>query len=297
MNLFNILAPAATAILLASCGGPGEGKSMEEIPSLSQTDSIFYYFGELRANEYWQDAKRDSTLATRESRDEFMRGIQAGIDMAKSGKDAYNMGVFTGITIAMNFVEYEKQYEQKPNKEITLQGMAYGLRNDSIVNATEVQQAYYDLLTRLNAQKEEADKQKAGEALTAEAAKRKMQKINPNLYAKMVKAGNGAQIKKGDKVNVDFKLLKADGSDFGFPSPPQLEPGSSILPVLVTEALESMKVGETKQFITSAVGIFGATASKMGLDPKELILFTIEAKSIEPSAPEASNDTTKFPQQ
>ena len=80
-----ILAAGAALLLLASCGGKGEGesRSIADYGEISTADSLLYYFGQLRAADYWQFAKGDSTLAERASRDEYLKGLRAGLPRRK----------------------------------------------------------------------------------------------------------------------------------------------------------------------------------------------------------------------
>lgn len=289
MNIKAIFAASACALTLMACGGPGEGKSLSEIKNATETDSLFYYFGQIRANDYWQQAHMDSTFKSEEARSAYLKGLQEGINLGKEGEVAYNRGLLEGLNLSMNCEEFQKEYKQKPNKNIVVESIAYGLRNDSIVNASEAQAAFYQIMGRLNEQKLELDKAASQQSLKKTAASKKMEAVNDDLYEKVIKAGNGEMVKRNDKLNLSVEFKKLNGSDLGFPAPEELEVNSS-LPEPLINALLKMKVGEKAEFASTALAFFGQRCAQRGLEPADVILFTIDIKGISAAA-EANPET------
>ena len=85
MKLRNILgACAALSILLSSCGGNNNSDSIRHLGDYKETtaaDSLIYYFGQLRAVDYWQYAQQDTILKTQQSReDSVLLGILPVVD-------------------------------------------------------------------------------------------------------------------------------------------------------------------------------------------------------------------------
>lgn len=288
MNIKALFAASACALTLMACGGPGEGKSLSDIKNATETDSLFYYFGQIRANEYWQQAHMDSTFASEEARSAYLKGLQEGINLGKEGEAAYNRGLYDGLTISMNCEEFQKEYKQKPNKNIVVESIAYGLRNDTIVNASESQSAFYQIMGRLNEQKMELDKAASAESLKKTAESRKMKAVNDDLYEKVIKAGEGEMVKRNDKLNLSIEFKNLNGSDLHMPAPEELEVNST-LPEPLSNALLTMKVGEKAEFVSTALAFFGQRCGQMGLEPTDVILFTIEIKGIGAAA-EANPD-------
>ncbi len=165
--------------LLTACGGDNaeQAKSIADYKNATTADSLVFYFGQMRAAEYWREAHADTTLASRESRDEFLKGLRAGMDAVRSNM-AYNQGVYLGIQLAMNLNEMDEGYGIKTKKDIMLEAFADGLRNDSVVDYTAAAEEFSTIINALNTQKEEKDRQLGKDALVAEAKALKMTKIN-----------------------------------------------------------------------------------------------------------------------
>lgn len=287
MKFIKIMAPVFAGLLMLSSCGPEKGKNISEMGNISQTDSLMYYFGQMRAGEYWREAMQDTTLKSQEARDAYLRGVQAGLDMIKAAKegdvkaDAYNQGIFMGVQLAMNLGEFEKEYSTKTDKKVLLQSFAYGLTSDTTVNVQDSQRSFYDLMNTFNAKKDEQMKKEAAETLSGAAVDLKMAKISDTLYGRVI-TGNpeGAAIKSGDKVKVKMTATKANGEELGIPMPEELEVGTEYGLPIFTEALESMKVGETKEFATTAASIFGNRASQFNLKGNDIVIIKISAESL-----------------
>lgn len=305
MKIIKIMAPVFAGLLMLSSCGPEKGKNISEMGNISQTDSLMYYFGQMRAGEYWREALQDTTLKSQEARDAYLRGVQAGLDMVKAAKegdvaaDAYNQGVYMGVQLAMNLGEFEKEYSTKTDKKVLLQSFAYGLTSDTTVNVQDSQRAFYDLMNDFNARKDEQMKKEAAGILSKEAVNLKMARISDTLYGRVVN-GNpaGADIKSGDKVQVKMTATKANGEELGIPMPDQLEVGTEYGLPIFTEALESMKVGETKEFATTANSIFGNRASQFNLKGSDVVIIKITAEKVlgdEEQTPQIQEIDSKLP--
>lgn len=275
MKIRHIL-PILCLPLLASCGGNGSdnGKSMADYKDATAADSMIFYFGQLRAADYWREAQADTTLATRESRDEFLRGLRAGMDAVRD-KDAYNQGVYVGIQLAMNMKEMQEGYDIKFNRDILFDAISDGLRNDSAVDMSEATKEYTRLINDLNQQKEERDRAKGREALAAEAKALKMTKINDDLYAAApTKPGTGDVVKLGDNVSVVMDIAVVGGEMIDNQATPSLKVGSRLVGP-VTEALLTMRPGETREFLTTPPALMGRMYLRRGLNANDILKLTI----------------------
>lgn len=288
-----LAATAAAVTLLSSCGGnSSEGKSLSELENSSATDSLLYYFGQMRASEYWRESKRDTTLASQESRQAFLAGMQAGFNSVKEDNEAYNVGVQSGIQLAVSLSQFSKEYGVKVDPKVIMESIAYGLRTDSI-DESEVSQQFYDLMGKLNDRKEAADRKASAEALKETGEKLKMRQISAVLYAKTIKEGSGPAVVENDKVNVDITMTDVNGKKVDVPMPPELTVGARFTVPLITTALKTMKVGGTSQFATTAGEMFGRRATQMDMKATDVLLIRIDVKSLAADKPAAPADTLK----
>ena len=142
------------ALALSSCSGGGSSTA-DNLKDAAPGDSLLYYFGQIQAAEYWRQAESDTTLRDEKSREDFMRGVKAGMDAVRS-EDAYNQGVYLGVQMAMQIKESEEAYGIKCNKGVLLDAIKGGLANDSAVNIGEANMAFRGIIDNLEARKEAA---------------------------------------------------------------------------------------------------------------------------------------------
>ncbi len=268
--------------LLTACGGDNaeQAKSIADYKNATTADSLVFYFGQMRAAEYWREAHADTTLASRESRDEFLKGLRAGMDAVRSNM-AYNQGVYLGIQLAMNLNEMDEGYGIKTKKDIMLEAFADGLRNDSVVDYTAAAEEFSTIINALNTQKEEKDRQLGKDALVAEAKALKMTKINDDLYAAAPKTpGTGNLLQVGDSVAVVLIVTQVGGEEIDRQAKPDFKIGSSLIGP-ITEALLTMRIGENREFLTTPPALMGRVYARRGLKPNDLLkieIFTSPAK-------------------
>ncbi len=267
---------AACGLAFAACQNP-EAKPLSDVSDASKADSLIYYFAQMRGAEYDREAQRDTTLATPEAKKAYVMGVQAGLNATKDNNEAYNRGVFLGMQMAMNFQQFQKDYDIKLNKKVFLEGLAEALSSDSLANPSDMQREFYRLMGEFNSKKEERDNKAATENLSKAAANLKLKAIGENLYGEVTVKADGVQIKDGDEVDATITLAKADGKEIEAPLPTKVKVGSRNLPEPVSEALKSLKSGETGKFATSARTIFGQRSSQIGLEPADVVIMTIKA--------------------
>ena len=276
-NLF--FAAGASLLMLSACSGNdkdnGGMRTLADYDNVTAADSLLYYFGQLRAADYWQLTYNDSTMATRESRNEYLKGIRAGMDAAHDN-DAYNQGLYVGVQIALNLREFAEGYNVEFNRQILLNALEDGLKNDSAVNAGEANQEFRQILQKLTMQKEEADRRTAVETLAEAAKAGKWQKISETLYAEGAPqgAGEGNVLKNGDAVGVKVTIGNTDGKEIDRRNTDRMVVGQGF-PGPVTEALHTMKVGQTRKFYTTGPEMFGRFAERYNVKPTQIIEFTV----------------------
>lgn len=279
MKLKQIL-PILCLPLLAACnGGADNGKTMADYKDATTADSLTFYFGQMRAAEYWRNATVDTTFASRESRDEFLKGVRAGMDAVRNN-DMYNQGVYLGIQLAMNLGEIDREYELKTNKAILLDALSDGLRNDSVVDYNEASVQFSQIMNALNERKELNDRTKGQEALAAEAKALKMTRLSDDLYAGApTKPGEGELLQIGDSVAVVLTVTQIGVGEIDHQADPHFKVGSKLIGP-VTDALLTMRVGESRDFLTTPPALMGRIYTRRGLKPNDILKFNITTSPV-----------------
>lgn len=279
--------------MLGACTNKDDSsaRQLSDYKDLTTADSLMYYFGQLRAVDYWQYAYSDTTRRSKESRDEYMRGVKAGLDAVRQS-EAYNEGLYVGIQLAMNLKQFEKEYEVTPNKKILVNAIEDGLKNDSIVNPGIANSEFRQILDRLNQQKEEKSRQVGVDALAAEAKSQKWQKVADNLYVGKREGGSGENYKAGQTVATDIEIRTLDGKDLDRRNTTDITVGQAY-PGPITDAILTMKEGETATFYTYALAIFGRYYERMNVKPDEVIMVKITTGKATDPAPADSIPASK----
>lgn len=285
--------------IMTACGGDGSSASTGDgaLAGASQGDSLMYYFGQTRAAEFWEQAARDTTLADEAARKDFMRGVRAGLDAIK-GSDAYNMGVFQGVQLALNLKDFQKDFPGvRLNNDIMLRAMADGLKSDSTFDPAEAQKALYAIIGRLEEQKAALDRAASVEALPAQAKTLGMTKISDQLYSKILTEGNGTKFNPGDTVTTAMTLTTVDGRTLRVPLPSEVVIGRRYVSALVSEALSTMTQNGAGRFLTSAYAMFGQRCERLDLKPSEPLILTIRTGSAigDKSGSESPKETKGVP--
>lgn len=286
------LAAGASLLLFAACSNDkseNKVKTIADYGNLTTADSLLYYFGQLRAVDYWYFAKNDSNLLSRQSRDEYLKGLRAGLDASRDD-DAYNQGLYVGVQLAMNMKEFADEYGVDVNRKIIYDAIADGLANDSAVDYNEANNLFRQILNQMNARKEKADQETASAALSEASKAGKWDKFNDELYGGLIKTpGTGDLLSMGDFASVSVEINDKDGKELDRRQSERAEIGKSF-PGIVTEALYKMKVGETRTFYTSAHTMFGRLISRYKLQPAQIISFTV---SVNPPAPPKESEAAE----
>ena len=269
-----LMAACAASLLLASCGGnSGESKGLADYKDATAADSLLYYFGQLRAVDYWQYAKTDSTMKSEESRAEYLKGLRAGLDATRDN-DAYNQGYYVGLQLAMNMKEFTEGYGTKFNKQVLIDAITDGLRNDSVVDVATANNEFRRVLDNLNQQKEEKDRNEAKTALEKDAKSNGWTKVNDNLYAGKSNGGQGALIKPGDRVDLSVSIGRLGGETLDSRDIHGLVVGSNFAGP-VTDAILTMKIGEKKTFYTTAPAFFGRAYERFNVKANEILVLNV----------------------
>ena len=280
---------AIGAFLCATVACDRNHKNIDDIADPTPGDSLMYYFGQMQADNYWRQTQNDSAMSSEEARTEYMQGVEAGIRAAK-GSDAYNRGLFLGVQLAMNSKEFEEAYDVDLDRELMLGGLANGLRSDTAVRIADAHAAYYKVVDRLNESRQKRDNDAAIIALAKTAERRGLSEVDDNLYAVDITKSNGLPLREGDRVHIEITSATASGHMAGGYFPDIITLGAHRIPDVLRMALYTMTNGQTRQFMTTPMDLFGQRYSRMGLRPDDPIVFTVHAEITPPDAQDSPID-------
>lgn len=269
MKVKNILTVAAAALLLTACNNANQTAS-DLASSTAKSDSLVYSFGQLRGAEYKREALKDTSMNEAAMKQEYLRGVKAGLDAVKSDKEVYNKGLFLGMQMAMTFSQFEKDYSIRLSNKEFIRGISEAINSDSALNTSEIQATFYRIMNEFSKEKEERDKAVALEALKKAGEAANLQQISENLWGKASTAGEAA-IKDGDKVKIELKVTDLAGKAIEAPFPKELKVGQRMATSPVTEAIKTLASGETGNFMSSAQALFGARCAQLGLEPSDVM--------------------------
>ncbi|MDE5881252.1 MAG: hypothetical protein K2H60_05935 [Muribaculaceae bacterium] len=283
MNIKHLFSTAALALLLASCNGTGSDTTTvtATTPDISaKADSLVYCFGQMRGAEYVREAQRDTTLATDAAKQEYLRGVKAGLDAVKTGKEAYNKGLFQGIQMAMNINQFTEDYNVRLSDKVFMEGLSAAIKTDTVIDAPAMQGTFYKLMNEFNKAKEERDKEAALSALKAAGEALKMKSLSDQLWG-TIPSGDAVKIKDGDRIKADIKITTLNGKDVNSPFPKELTVGQRLSNNPLSEAFKSLASGQTGTFITSAQALFGARAQQLGLKAADVLKLEVTPTIVE----------------
>lgn len=283
MKIKNLFSAAALALLLASCNGAGSDNATptSTTPDISaKADSLVYCFGQMRGAEYIRETQRDTTLATDAAKQEYLRGVRAGLDAVKTGKEAYNKGLFQGIQMAMNINQFTEDYNVHLSDKVFMEGLSAAIKADTVIDAPAMQGTFYKLMNEFNKAKEERDKEAALSALKAAGEALKMKPLSDQLWGTLP-SSDAVKVKDGDRIKADIKITTLNGKDVNSPFPKELTVGQRLSNNPLSDAFKALGSGQTGTFITSAQALFGARAQQLGLKPADVLKLEVTPTIVE----------------
>lgn len=284
---------AMSLLLLSACGGSApEGKSAADAGLKNVNDSVSYYMGMSMAGLYNQMTMSDTTLKTEAARKEMLKAFGEAMNTLQGKSDAEINGYLLALQAVMTGKQVEEQVDVKFNSTLFANGLSYAINSDSIAGkSAEGNQMMQPMMMRLQTAKSDKLKAAGAKALAA-YVKKGYTKVSDNLYMKSVKAGNGAQLKDGDKVKLKMTAKDGKGNEINVPMPEKAQVGQLFMGSPMEKSFSQMKMGETAEFVTGAIEMFQnpQQMKQMGIDPEGLIVFTIEVlgpdtESATPAAP------------
>lgn len=275
MKLKTLIPTAAIALIMAACGSESSSNKSAMPANASTVDSVMYYFGQMRASDYWRQARNDTTLASEVSRQAYLRGLRAGMESVHSNDEAYNQGLLIGMQMAMNLNEFGDMYNVKPNTAIMMQSLTAGLKNDTAADIAANQREFTKLMNRLNTERETRLSVESAKILAKEAPALGMTKIDSTLYGKTLKPAEGENFKQGEKARVQIVLTDLKGKDIKMRMPQEVTVGDRYVAAPISQAVSTMSPGEVKEFLTTAVVLMGQRSHQLNLEPTQPVRLTI----------------------
>lgn len=277
MKQLRLLPIAALACIAVSCqNAPG---TLSE--SSTQSDSLVYYLGQMNAADYLREAERDTVMKESSSKQAYINGVKAGLSAMQEGNDTYNKGVMMGMQMANNILNFAQQTDVKLDASKYVASLSSALTADSMPNSQKAQIEFRRIMTQIDNDKKERDKKAAQETLSQEAQKDNLPKINDDIYGKVTSSTDSVAIEQGNEVAAEIKVTKLNGESVTMHVPAVGKVGNSrSYPQVVSDALETLKSGETGEYLTSAQALLGARAAQQNLDPKDILKVTIKASLI-----------------
>ena len=263
-----------------------ERKSADDANALladaSEADSLLYYFGKLRAREYWHAATNDTTLRNEEQRRLFLKGLRDGLDAMKEDLPAYNYGFNMGVKMARNIIDLESEYGVDMDKEILFNSIRNGVEHpQEDVDVHKLQDNFYSVLVNMRKEKLSHERKHAVQSLAELAAERKMAKVNDNLYYIITNPGEAPRVRRGDIIYVNVDYTTPSGDDLGMPSPERLTVGENGMPKVMTEAYSLLDDKGSGVFATSAGELFGDRSEMVNLKSDDIVLIHVTVKDVQ----------------
>ena len=273
MKFLRILPIAAIALLAASCETGGGNLS----ETSSQTDSLMYYLGQMHAADYLREANRDTVMKETSEKQAYLNGVRAGLSALKEGNDNYNKGVMMGMQMASQMMNFSEQMGIDINKNSYVGSLQSALMADTMPNTPQIQADFRAVMANIEADKEARDKAASQESLKKVAEGASLPKISDDLYGKVTEANNDTvSLVDGTEVNLVAKITKQDGETVNIPMSPKGKIGNKrSFPDVISEAIRTLKNGETGEFMTTAHALLGNRAAQMNLEPADVLTLTL----------------------
>lgn len=278
-KLYSLLLPALLLVSLIGC--EKKPQSLADLKDGTPADSMMFYFGQMQASNFWQDAASDTLLRSIEARKEFLKGFNAALKMEnEKAASPYNKGLQLGLRLAIRLREFQERYGMEFSESIMSAALEQAILKDSCdIDIAEAQKGFYlikDRLELIAANKDVAD---AKGNLASEAKRMGFTMITDTLYAKdITPAGNGPTLKEGARVAVEVTASTIDGTEIVAKQfPDSLTIGEGRVPNIVSVGMRTMTSGQTRTFMTTPRTLFGKRYAIYHLPSDQPVIFTVKA--------------------
>lgn len=254
-------------------------KDLSELKDATPADSMMYYFGEMQASYYWQDAQADTMLKTEASRRDFIEGFRAAMKMDRD-ENAYNLGLALGLRLAVRLREFKTRYGTEFSEEVLAASLEHFLENDTLVNVADAQRGYYRIKDKLELGAAESELVKAKARLAERGHARGYEMVSDTLFALDVTPATSARrFQEGDRISCHVTASTIDGKEIDARQfPDSITLGEGRVPMVVRYAIYTMTDGQTRQFMTTPRTLFGKRYTAFKLPPDEPVIFTVKAQ-------------------
>lgn len=276
-SIFNII--GGCLLLFNSCDSTPS--TLSDISNPTPADSLMFYYGEIQADKFWRKSYTDTTIDSEEERRLYLRGVEQGLKAIK-GTPTYDNGYLLGVKLALEIKDLEDSYEIKLDRKLLLAGLKKALISDTSANMARAHSNCYRIIDDFNRIKNSHDNELAEKSLSSFARENGMSNISPTLFGKNITVPEGAKLTVGDRVNIEVTAVTVNGKLAGghFPASTMIKNDNNA--DILDTALLSMHDGQTRQFLTTPMALFGRRYVRMGLSPQEPVIFTIRATKATP---------------
>lgn len=259
-----------------SCGGE-HPHSMSEMRDPTPEDSMMYYFGEMQAHNFWQDAESDTMLRSEDARRQFIEGFKAGLGMEKSDA-AYNKGVQLGLRLAIRLREFGDRYGKEFPEDILASSLENNVLTDSLIDVAAAQKGFYQIKDRFELEAATKELSSAMKKLAEQAPQKGFKMVSDTLYAKdITPRGQGPLLKEGDRIAVEVTASTLDGKEIVTRQfPDSITIGTGRVPLIVRMGILTMTSGQTRSFMTTPRTLFGKRYAAYHLPSDEPVIFTVK---------------------
>ncbi|MDE6717316.1 MAG: hypothetical protein K2J70_03900 [Muribaculaceae bacterium] len=274
-----VSACAAVMLFLSGCGQ----ERLSPLGNLGQpslSDSLVYYYGLAQGEEYFAEAREDTSMLSRRERERYLKGLKDGLRAVEEVNDTYNKGLEKGIRLALALYEYEARFGETFNRELLYQSIAYALEGDSIPDGMEVTAHLRQVFDKLDFKKREEIVKNMHLSLSAEAVRLKMKKLADDLYVTDANPGSGPLIRRGDYIFATLNYILESGRNLEMPSAQQLMVGGPTMSEVMDRVYTRMRKGGSAQYATTAFALFGDRAYQLQLKPEEVVLMSVEINNV-----------------
>ena len=279
MHIKKLLVSIIAIIAVGVTGCDRKPKDISDLKNATPADSMMYYFGEMQAYNFWQDAQTDTTLRSDKARREFMKGVRTAMKMDEDDA-AYNKGLQLGLRLAVRLREFQSRYGCEFSEEIFTAALENAIFNDTSYNIADAQKEYYKIKDRLEIDAASMELGEAKKMLLERARENDFEMVSDTLFAKDVTpTTTDEHFKEGDRVAVKVTVSTLDGKEIvtrQFPDSVTL--GEGRIPLIVRYALYTMTDGQTRQFMTTPRTLFGKRYAAYKLPYDVPVIFTVKAQ-------------------
>lgn len=276
MKLKLLSIPAILSMLIFASCGSGSSTSLPEVKT--ESDSLSYYLGSIFSFGYWQLSQSNpDMLKEKNSAEDFYEGVATVLNMNKTGNVSYNEGLKAGIQILGDLDRLKNDSEVDFNKKVFLAALKNALRSEDAVNYEEMQVSFQMMMERINSRTDAKLTVRGNENLKTYGKNHGMTQLGPEVWSKVIIPGSGSSLKTGQKVNMQITIVDDSGREIMPQTAAEVEIGNTGFDANspVTGPIETMKMGESAEFATTAKRAFGETMQQFGVKPDQVIIYKV----------------------